>query len=308
MAGPKITDDERELLTEEELAGMEEDDGAGEGEGEDGDDGEGADDAADAPDDKSGGEDGAADDADPAKPDDEGTKGADDAAAAAAAAAAKEAEKAQQQPAPVVPDWKQPENAQQSLTDIDTKLDDLAAKFDDGELTASEYRAAIKPLEQERDQIKESVFKANLAHDQNIATWTKVHVPSFLRDHPEYQPPRTDAEGKAIPPSESFRLLDMIVREIQSDQNTANPLDPAILEQAHARLQSAFGRAPAAAPGRQTPPPRGQMPPSLAHVPAASATELEGNRFAHLDRLTGTAFEDALAKLPEADREAYLSQ
>jgi len=49
------------------------------------------------------------------------------------------------------------------------------------------------------------------------------------------------------------------------------------------------------------------MPPNLNNIPAADQTEtVNPNKFEGLEKLSGEAFEKALAKLSPADREQYL--
>jgi hypothetical protein len=54
-------------------------------------------------------------------------------------------------------------------------------------------------------------------------------------------------------------------------------------------------------------PARPAAPPTLAKLPAADQSEVtDGGEFAHLDRLNGEAYEEALMKMSDDKRNEYL--
>lgn len=203
------------------------------------------------------------------------------------------------------PKFEAPADSKEKLTAIEAQIDALATKFDDGELTAAEYRAQTKPLESEARKIERLVERAELSRDVSVETWTESTVPAFFVKHTQYAP------GTPL-----YANLDFEVRQIQAESK--NPFDPAILERAHKVLQdkarAALGLPPEDA-NKPAPKPapvaRRDLPPSLAGMPAADITEtLDNSEFAHLDRLQakgGTAFEDALAKLNDDQMARYLA-
>jgi len=305
-----LTDEEREGLLEEIDEGEGDDDSgdegaedttanaagadagdAGEGEGhEDSQDEDGADDAAEA--------------AAAATPD---PKAAEAAAAAAPVEDTTEDEQEEQ-----APRWILPADHQTKIDDIEAQKDALTEKFDDGELTGSEYRAAMKTLEKQGDELKSVKIRADVARDTAIDTW-KDDVADFMGEHPEY------TKSKFLRDA-----LDAEVRQLQS--TSVNPLNPKILAKAHAKISgeitSAFTKddpkpagktdgkkADPAKPAKK----RDDPPPTLAHVPASDPTDADdGGEFAHLDRFLSkndsVGYERALAALPEAKREQYLAQ
>jgi hypothetical protein len=108
--------------------------------------------------------------------------------------------------------------------------------------------------------------------------------------------------------------------QVAAMEKGEDPLDSAILAEAHKAIseavQSLTGEKPAkpdalapdkaAAPGV---PKRPAPPPTLASVPSADITDTN-SEFAVLDRMADadpTKFEDALAKMPEHERERYLA-
>lgn len=207
--------------------------------------------------------------------------------------------------APAFPKFEAPADAKEQLTALDSQLDALAAKFDDGELSAAEYRAQSKPLEQQQRALERQVERAELSRDVSVETWTNTIVPSFFAKHTQYEP------GSTL-----YNSLDQEVRKIQSESE--NQFDPTILERAHKAVTAAARKAlglPEEEPGKDNPKPktvqRRDIPPSLANVPAADITETQDNgEFAYLDRLQekdGLAFEKALAKLTDEQRDRYLA-
>ena len=318
MGKDKFTDEELELLTDEEREGLldtsvtddpvddddddpddgaagaaakpaEEDEPAGAGEG----------DAKDDDDDPDDGAAGAGNGGD-GKPGDDG-----------AAAAKPDGEgRPEPTPTPGMPQWQAPENAEQRLAEIEREKDELARKFDEGELTGQEFRAQLKPLDKEERELEQARFKASISIETVQHQWFNVTVPNFIAEHPEY------AEGSPL-----YGALDVEVRKLQTEATKAgrSQLDGAILEQAHRNIQAGVRKAlglPAEEPKpKPNPDPaktqKRDLPPSLNGLPADGVTDPDdGGKYAYLDRLADSdpiAFEDALAKLPEAEREAYLA-
>ena len=247
--------------------------------------------------------------ADPEQAAEAAAAGADDTAAADAAAAAEQsteaaAPEAQPQPAPllVAPP---PEDATAKLTEIATKKDDLLEQFDNGDITAKEYQKQLDALSKEERQIEFQVHEANLAaklEQQRLQNDWNATCNRFVDDHPIYK--NNDRLYKA---------LDAEVRELASKPETANWTGQKFLDEAHKNLKTAFGfqeQAPASEPGKQQAKPKADLPPNLAKVPAAEVQDTNGGRFAVLDRLATTdpiAYEETLAKMPAAERDAYLA-
>ena len=212
-------------------------------------------------------------------------------------------------PAPrqnAVPRYDVPADAGDKLKAFDQQLDDIAAKFDDGEMTMSEARQQQREIERQRDELKELMLRQKVATDFSVSNWTDKEVPAFLADHPEYAPGTL-----------RYKLLDAAVREEQN-ANPDNPFDPDHLTRAHARIAAELaGTAPAkqepqpAAAGlaAQKPAPR-TIPPTLKDIPQADISAAgDGGKYAVLDRLLQSdpeAYEEAVAKMSDEEREAYL--
>ncbi|MDQ0135695.1 hypothetical protein J2T08_003616 [Neorhizobium galegae] len=323
---PKFSEAELALLTEEERQGLldEElqDDGAGDEDGDDdaaGGDTAGGDDGADASHTDEDGD----DDDDSGAADDAAAKAATDAAAAAAAAAAAKetpaaTESEAQEPEERAPRWIVPGDLDEKLQAIDSKREEIAKRFDEGELTAEELRAQLKPLDTEYRTIERQQIKAEVARETALETWHD-DVSSFIGQHQQYKSPVLAS------------MLDAEVRKLQVE--AVNPLNPKLLEKAHANIaeqvKAAFGietpnPKPAPDPGKKTggkaadaaakpaAKARPDLPPNLGNVPAADITDADdGGEFAHLDRLAAkdsVSFERELAKMSPDARDRYLAQ
>jgi Skp family chaperone for outer membrane proteins len=282
-----LTDEERAALEEEEGAAAGDgegedppgdgDDGAGEGEGDGSGDGEGA------------GEEGAGDDGEGAaaagSDDDPAVKGLDTSAPILVANA--------------------PEDADGKLKEIATQKDELLAKFDDGDITTKEYQAELDALNKQEREIEWGIEKAKLAAEiesQRQANEWKSTVDNFIRENPRYSPEKAPS---------MYQLLDIEVRRVAGLDEFKNRTDPAagreILAKAHENIAKDLGFE--AKPTKQ-PAPNKQLPPNLASIPAADQNDTQGGKYAVLDRMAASdpiAYEEALMKLPEAERNAYLA-
>ena len=327
---PKLSETDLAMMTEEERQGFLDEDLVEEGEpgvdaGDDDDDDVGGDNSAgDKPDDEAGGDgDDDNDDDDAAAAAEAAKIKADEEASPAAAAAAAEAAKADgvadaggdgsdtPDPNEKQPSWIVPNDLKEKLEDIDKKRDELAQKFDDGELTAQELREQLKPLDKEFRDIDSRLLRADIAKETAIEGW-KDTVSGFFDVHAAYKT------------SDVLRgMLDAEVRRLQAE--AINPLNPKILDRAHANIadevKKAFGidlpmskkdhdktadKPPLKAKARDEP------PPNLGKVPAADATDADdGGEFSYLDRLSekdSVAYEDALSKLSPAKLDAYMQR
>jgi hypothetical protein len=223
----------------------------------------------------------------------------------AAAAEAEAGEEEEEEPAPrappsILPAYKVPAEDVARMTAIEQQLDELAEKFDEGELTAKELRDQSKVLAKEQDELKARQVIAQMSGKMTVDTWYGTTIPLFLGQHPEYQ------EG-----SLRHELLDTLVRKMQ--MVTDNPTDPNILINAHKRIIDELGEVTAAAPAANSnghakkPRKQRDVPPKFADIPTSDQTQVAlPNKFARLEKLKGVDYEKALARLSPADREAYL--
>lgn len=192
-----------------------------------------------------------------------------------------------------------PEDIDAKLKEIEGKKDALLQQFDDGDITAREYEKQRAELEKQERAIEFAQFEAKLAdrmNQQRLENEWKATCNSFLAENPIYREPRL------------YRALDQEVRDLAAKPETANWSGQKFLEEAHKNLAQAFNLQT-----QKQAKPKGvdrELPPNLAKVPAAEIEETSGGRFAVLDRLAATdpiGYEETLAKMSQADRDAYLA-
>jgi hypothetical protein len=299
MAG-KYTSDELELLTEEERAGLIEEQGAPE----------------EVKADPEAGKEPVVEAAAEAAPEAAAAEPEKVDPPAVAAEPAPEELKTEAQPKTAVPNWTVPADTDAKLQALDAKETEVETKFQAGEVTNAEYREQVRAIDKERRAIEGAKLKAEIAAETKAAVWAQQTVSGFLDAHPIY------GQNETL-----FAALDIEVRKLQA--SAADPFSPSILSKAHAKVQAAFSAlgGPKEAPAAEKPKveakpaakvpekqievkPRDPVPPSLAKVPAAEVESTDGGKFAYLDRLQASdyeAFEVALSKLPPADLNAYLA-
>lgn len=202
--------------------------------------------------------------------------------------------------------------ARENIGNLQQQEKELADKFDAGDLTATEYREQSRDVINKISDLRADVREAERAFSRAMTHWSEKTVAKFLRDNPEWSANET-----------MLRVLDT---EVQAQQNkSADPFDPRHLLAASRAIKSAMGLtgdtkvqarkpapgkpAAAAKPGNRIPPgKRAEVPPTLARVPADEISDTDGGKFARLDRLQATdplAWQEALGKMSEADREQY---
>lgn len=284
-----MTDEELSMLTEEERAGLEDDD-------DDGDYDEGDED--DEHDDDTGADDSDDDGQGAGQPDDDGQGQGTPAAA-------------DEDNAYVPQQHAQGPNVEEintQLTTLQQERAQLAEMFSDGEYTASEYQDKLDELDRQRDELRWQLRKGELVEDarrtQEANEWFS-EVGRFLKENPDVQ------RNKLV-----LGNFDQCVREVTGDPANASLSNRRQLELAHAKWCEALGvpakgkgkrGAPAPAPALAQ---RAPLPPNLSRIPAADLTETDDGQYKALDRLMDTdpiGFEKRLARMSEAEQDAYLS-
>lgn len=308
----KLTEEELAMLTEEEREGYLDDDEE-DGEGDDGAEGEGNEGAEQGQEGQ--GEEGEEEDDPTTKPDaetdeegqeeDEGAQGADE---------GKEQDQQPKdeftlQPKPLFND-NLPADIEAQRTAIDAKEDALDKQFDEGDITFSEHKKALRELNRERSALDRAELKAELSREAQAAqldnSWQSSQA-AFFASHPEIN---TNNEAQ-------MAALDHLVRqETAAVLQKGGAIGVPELERAYAKFKEAFNIADPAPKQqqqqeKQTKKPKKEtvVPPNLGKVPAAVGNETDDGKFAHLDRLADSdplAFEDALSKMTDAQRDEYM--
>lgn len=202
----------------------------------------------------------------------------------------------------------------EQLQTLDTQAEQLLKQFNDGDLDESNYHKQLFELQRQREAVVREQTKAELRSDFNQELqqrhWEWEQAEFFRRQANQIY------EQQPL----LYESLNAAVKQIaaQDDYQQASGLQ--ILEEADRRVRELFtlggGQQQAQQPEQQQQaqdkPPAGKKfvadaaPKTLTDVPSADTPEI-GDEFAHLDRLTGMEFEDALAKLPPEQQEKYLN-
>lgn len=203
-----------------------------------------------------------------------------------------------------------PEDAEARLAEIATKKSELDQKFDDGDITTAYYRKEMDALNKQERAIEFAQQEAALAEKierQRQQNEWDGHCKVFFDQHKEYT-------GEAN--KERFDYLNRAVIALANMPRHANITGPELLAKAHKITQIEYDEdaAPAPAPA-PSPAPQAKtikpveknVPPSLHAVPAAEPSDTSGGKWAALDRLPPEQLEDALMKLSDSDRSAYLA-
>ncbi|MED5545693.1 MAG: hypothetical protein VYD90_10625 [Pseudomonadota bacterium] len=298
-----MNDADLELLTDEERAGLEADDGDdGDDSGFEGDD-DGGDDDGNG---DEGGDDGDNGDDDGANgnDDDGAAAGNDDAGAGAGAGNDDDDDDDTSQPPRSSGERIDATATQTRLDEIEVEQSELAEKLDDGEITTKEFLEANKALTSESSKLS-GQLEQQAADDKAVTDRWYADVGKFLERNPELNANQTRLQS-----------FDTVVRRVTGDPQNASLSNRKQLEKAHALWQEEMGIKPTGK-GDPTPTPRrkaprAELPPTLHNTPAADMNDTDDGRFSHLDGLLNAGksieFEEALGRLSEADQQDYLNR
>lgn len=186
------------------------------------------------------------------------------------------------------------------VQNFDEQLSEINRKFEDGEITMAQKDAALLALASAKT-------RADLSAEFNDQSERRVYqdaVEDFFDDHPAY---RTSVVRHAA--------LDAAVRALAADEANADKTYRWFLREAHKKVAEEFGgQAAAPAPEPKTDPKREAIarrapdlkavPKTLGSVPAADTEDAQGGgEFSHLDNKNGMELEEAIARLtPEQQK------
>lgn len=238
-------------------------------------------------------------------------------AAAAAAAAAAEPDAAAKEAAEAAENAKLvdlpkgwnaqlPEDYETRVKANDDAQDANLKSYNDGDISMDEYVKEQRRLDRESralDKEKDGIeLDRKLAAQEVIGRWQGV-MSAFLPQHPELN--TTKFRGDAF---------DTILQRVTGETLKKGKMPGlADAEKAYKEWCTEFNVEPTnvTAQKKATVPAKKEkvktkVPPTLGGLPAAQATDTQDGRFAQLDRMTGEKYEEALAKLSSAERDAYL--
>lgn len=231
----------------------------------------------------------------------------------AAKAAADAAKAAEQEPTPEVKVVQPvlvaqvPEGTVERLAAIGDEKKAISAKFDDGDLTASEMNAELEALNKEERKLERVIDRAEIAQDlenQRVTNERTTEISTFL----------ADVNIPMDPKNLRYQTLNQAVIQVANDPANAALGATAIMKKAFDYCVQEGVLPPKTtqnpAPPAKTPvvPPKViDAPPTLAHLPASEVAATEENRFAHLNRMNPDQREAAFARMSPADQDAYLA-
>lgn len=229
-----------------------------------------------------------------------------------AAAAAEAAAATTEEPAPVkvaqpVLVAQVPEGTVERLAAIGDEKKAITAKFDDGDLTASEMNAELEALNKEERKLERVIDRAEIANDlenQRITNERTNEINTFL----------ADVKIPNDPKNLRFQTLNQAVIQVANDPANAELGATAIMQKAFDYCvqegvlpPKTLKSEPLDKKAHVVPPKVLNAPPSLGGLPASDISATEENRFAHLNRMGPDAREAAFAKMSPADQDAYLA-
>jgi len=224
-------------------------------------------------------------------------------------------------PAPFVPvyDAQLPADFDAKVTELNTRHDALADKFNGGDLTFDEYRAQAKAISDELANLQALRTKAEISSEfnqQNAAQRWQWEVSRFMKD--VLKSDGIDYAGNKL----LNAALDVAVKDLANNREHVDKSGEWFLEEAHKQVKSQLGIGKTA-PNTPAPTPKDPVkeavnarkaqvpaaPTTLSAVPNAAEADVGQDEFAALDRLAETdvmAYERALAKLPADVQDRYL--
>lgn len=213
-----------------------------------------------------------------------------------------------------------PEDAEKTRETLNTRKDEAFEKLMDGELTAAEYQKVEKEVAGELEKLLQASITDNVTatiEQGNTQKAWKAEVDALVKT----------AKEEGLDYKGDQKLLDEfngLVRVFGAEAGERGMTDVGLkaskwaLKQAHETMQRRHGKQPAAGDGKDTtgadktkPGPRGKadlsvIPPNLGKAPIAADANI-AEEFAHLDGLTGSALEKAVARLTPEQQDRYLA-
>lgn len=201
-------------------------------------------------------------------------------------------------------------DAKELNADLEQKLAALKDEYEDGDLDAAEYFDQASAI---RDQINENRLEVRDAvrndyiEQQTAAQRWEAEQDAFFKLNSQYDAPVYDKDTGELKSGNPilYGALDAACQAISRREPKLSGVD--LLMKAKAEVDKELGLAKAAEPGKDKRPSSRRPNKSLGDLPSVAPEDAGAGEFANLDKLSGDALEDALEKLPEDKRERYLA-
>jgi len=211
------------------------------------------------------------------------------------------------QPEPFAPKYTVEPVDEAQLAALDEQITALQDRYDDGDLTAEEYRNQQRALENQRRELERQQMKAELAKEFTAQTeqQREAYKQQLWQENWNYEASQflSRPENAMYKEGTGYAVLQATLTQLA--QEAPDKPQRWYLEEADRRVRAFRGEAPTAKASNASPPSR-EIPPNLGDMPNADIPETGGDEFAHLDKLTGLELEMALKKLSPADADRYL--
>ena len=213
---------------------------------------------------------------------------------------------AEEPPVPTTPrprgviDATLPEDYDQRVSANEKALADLDKAYDEGDISHSEWREQLRKLDRESRELERMKDRAELAQESSqqalMAHWQGLIQP-FLAKHPELGEDDVSMTG-----FDSY--LKQTTAPVMQAGGTPGQAE---IDKAYGLWCKRFNFTPAGEQQQQAPAGKKPItaPPTLGGLPVSNGNSVEDGRWAALDRLEGVAFEEALAKLSQAELDEY---
>lgn len=199
-----------------------------------------------------------------------------------------------------------PDGLTDKIASLNTRTDELMAKFKDGEIEMPEFLKQTRAIDDERLQLTLAQKQAEWAQSQNADTRAQRW---------QWEQERFFGQEKASIYKDPIIMaaLDASVKQLAADPAHAKKHASFFLEEADRQIRKRFNMGStlaANAGGKPSPgvkqPDLSAIPKTLANLPAAEMAETGSDEFAYLDKLDGIALEQALRKMTPEQEARYL--
>lgn len=211
-----------------------------------------------------------------------------------------------------------PDDLDEQIKALATERKTLRRQYEEGELSEDEYDERMAQVDDQRDALKASQIKAQVAqemHAQALQKSYKATLDGFFADAK-----RAGFDYHAEGNREALKFLDGRVRLLAQSPHEQNPeswrelLDEANMLTARKfkfDIKPVSGKANQGATGKPASkarnPDLSNMPPTIGRGPGAASASVAdgGGEFGYLDSLSGIALEAAVAKMSPEQLERY---
>jgi hypothetical protein len=199
--------------------------------------------------------------------------------------------------------------ATEKCSTIDGHIDELVAKYEAGDISDAAYDVQKSRLERQADMAYAELTRLDATLNQQSAQESQAQVQAqaafnaaadAFMANPENAVFATNKVAFDVLQTQIDALTDSgLAWDVMLDKARENTAKIVVLPESKAATP-----APAPKQQKRTQP---AIPPNIGNMPAAVQNDAPNSEFAHVDKLSGIAYEEALARMSEQQRERYLN-